>query len=73
MTTPTPVIDCISCFYPPLLHGNVLVPYKLRLIDTNLVRVLNLQIIARMLVVAMAILEGVEEGVVVVLDRTSNM
>jgi len=26
-----------------------------------------------MLVVAMAILEGVEEGVVVVLDRTSNM
>lgn len=51
----------------------MLVPYKLRLIDTNLVRVLNLQIIARMLVVAMAILEGVEEGVVVVLDRTSNM
>lgn len=60
-------------FLPPLLHGNVLVPYKLRLIDTNLVRVLNLQIIARMLVVAIAILEGVEEGVVVVLDRTSNM
>ena len=51
----------------------MLVPYKLRLIDTNLVRVLNLQIIARMLVVAIAILEGVEEGVVVVLDRTSNM